>query len=180
MWDGSSKDSRELSDSWTGRTIFDLVKEEAPPGYRRVQGQLVRVQQTTRPDHVLPCVWSTLSPKQKKTAQAEGEILQAQIKEARRKRGVHPIPLAQSAEYLRIMKQARDSCAYPAAPALLCIQVPEYQRDKVVKDYPRLRFLHDSSGRKRKIHKIDGDSTESQYAVIASKASHNELSLIHI
>ena len=60
-------DPKELSTSWTGRTVFTLLRPAPPDGYKWVEGRLTRLQTTTRPDSVWPEVWKSMSRKQQKT-----------------------------------------------------------------------------------------------------------------
>ena len=45
---------KELSDPWTGRTRFEILRPEPPKGYKYVQGRLTRKQKTAPPDTAWP------------------------------------------------------------------------------------------------------------------------------
>ena len=59
---------KELPDSWTGRTTFELLRPLLPVGYSYVVGRLTKTQETTRPGSVWPEIWRTMSKKQKQQA----------------------------------------------------------------------------------------------------------------
>ena len=65
---GNSEQDRELSYERTGTTSFDLLRPQAPRGHKWVEGRLTRMQESTRPDNVLPEAWTGMSKKQKKKA----------------------------------------------------------------------------------------------------------------
>ena len=51
--------SRDLSDSWTGFTLFTLLDEKPPNGYLWSGERLTRKQLTSRPDYLWPELWRT-------------------------------------------------------------------------------------------------------------------------
>ena len=57
--------NRELSDHWTGRTIFTLLRPKPPDGQEWIDGRLTRKQKTTRPPTIWPEFWERLSKKNK-------------------------------------------------------------------------------------------------------------------
>ena len=54
-------ENRSLSDWWIGFTKFNLMIETPPKGHMWSGERLIKVQTTTRPDHVCPEVWTNLS-----------------------------------------------------------------------------------------------------------------------
>ena len=52
--------SRDLSDSWTGFTLFTLLEEKPPDGYMWSGERLTRRQLTSRPDHLWAELWIKL------------------------------------------------------------------------------------------------------------------------
>ena len=54
---------KELSDSCRGKTVFIILRPPAPPGHKWVAGRCTKVQETTRPDHIWPEIWSSMSKK---------------------------------------------------------------------------------------------------------------------
>ena len=63
LW--TDEGEKSLSDSWTGKTVFYVLRPAGPPGYNWIEGRLTKIQQTSRPDSVWPEVWQSLSKKQK-------------------------------------------------------------------------------------------------------------------
>ena len=57
---------RPLSSSGTGRTVFNLLRPQAPLGDKWVELRLNKLQATTRPDNVWPEVWRSISKLQQK------------------------------------------------------------------------------------------------------------------
>ena len=52
---------RSLSDEWTGRTVFEILKPEPPEGYTWSSGRLTKKQQTERPENIWPELWHNMS-----------------------------------------------------------------------------------------------------------------------
>ena len=65
-WTSEDASTKELSSAWTGSTTFQILKPTPKDGYYYVQGRLTRRQQTNRPDHIIPEVWTNLTEKQQK------------------------------------------------------------------------------------------------------------------
>ena len=60
---------RELSDAWTGFTIFILLNERPPAVFHGWSGErLTRKQTTSRPDNVWPDMWKHMSDTAKSKA----------------------------------------------------------------------------------------------------------------
>eukprot|EP00959_Pyramimonas_sp_CCMP1952_P459608 9478497-Pyramimonas_sp.AAC.1 len=53
----SAADHRELSEPWTGLVRFYELPKMLPDGKMVVHGRETRIQDTTRPDHILPEHW---------------------------------------------------------------------------------------------------------------------------
>ena len=54
-----------MSEPWTGKTLFPILRPDPPKGFKWVEGRLTRIQKTSRPDSVWVEVWQSLSPKDK-------------------------------------------------------------------------------------------------------------------
>ena len=55
---------RPLTEPWTGRTIFELLRRPCAPGFQWVHGQVVKTQKTRRPPTILPDQWTKMTKKQ--------------------------------------------------------------------------------------------------------------------
>ena len=65
IWDGSENDCRELSEYWTGETVFDKFYKSTPT-HQVVMGRMTRTQKTNRPPTMWPETWSAMSTRQRK------------------------------------------------------------------------------------------------------------------
>ena len=56
IWAGGNPQSTlvELSEEWTGKTFFDLLRPKPRVGYKWVEGRLTKIQASTRPDNICP------------------------------------------------------------------------------------------------------------------------------
>ena len=63
--------SKDLSDSWTGFTLFTLLKEKPPDGYMWSGSRLTKQQTTSRPDHFRPKIWRSMSTNSKTKEKAK-------------------------------------------------------------------------------------------------------------
>ena len=70
------------SDSWTGFAKFTLLNEELPKGYVWSGGRLTKIQATTRPDYLLPAIWSGISQAAQKKEKQEWAIEKPEIDNA--------------------------------------------------------------------------------------------------
>ena len=59
---------RRLSEPWTGRTIFHLLRQPLPDGWEWVLGRPAKKQTSNRPPTIWPEFWKALSTKQKEQA----------------------------------------------------------------------------------------------------------------
>ena len=59
---------RRLSEPWTGRTKFYLLRQPPPEGREWVIGRLTKKQKSNRPPTIWPEFWKALSTKQKEQA----------------------------------------------------------------------------------------------------------------
>ena len=115
LW--TDEGARQLSDSWRGKTVFAILRPPAPPGYKYVAGRLTKVQQTSRPDHLWPEIWSQIGKKQKARDIAKLKAVQPKLKAARDKRGIWEVP-ADDKGYLKMLSEVRAKLSVPAAPAM--------------------------------------------------------------
>ena len=89
LWDGSVNDVRDLSETWTGETLFYKFFKE-PPGCRVIHGRVTRIQKTTRPPSIWPEVWKAMSRKQRDQSVAKWDAECGAIDAARARRGLDP------------------------------------------------------------------------------------------
>ena len=111
---------RQLSEPWTGRTIFSLLRQPLPDGWEWQQGRATRKQKTTRPPTVWPEFWKMLSSKQKEQAAREWVLEKPRLEAAQAARGFTHVPEDDN-EYLGIINAARARLARGEPPAMLCI-----------------------------------------------------------
>ena len=116
-----SLQNRNLSESWTGRTTFNLLRPPPPDGYEWVVGRLTKKQKSLRPPNIWPEIWSTLSPKQKEMARADWNKERPRLEAAQAARGYQSIQ-ADDEEYISIIHDARNRLAQQEAPAMPCIK----------------------------------------------------------
>ena len=119
--------NRPLSEPWTGRTIFHLLRQPLPEGYEWVMGRPTKKQTSLRPPTIWPEFWKTLSNKQKEQARAEWAKEKPKLEAAQAARGFKCVP-ADDNEYLQIIDNARTRLAQGEAPAMLCIPHACYAR----------------------------------------------------
>ena len=109
---------KELPDSWTGRTTFELLRPPPPAGYSYVEGRLTKTQETTRPGNVWPEVWRTMSQKQKQKARSSRAEVNKRREEGRNARGIKNIPDEEVDAYTKVLSETRQKLALPDAPAM--------------------------------------------------------------
>ena len=54
---------RELSEPWTGKTVFYILRPPAAAGYTWVHGRLTKIKEGERPEHLWPEQFEQLSKK---------------------------------------------------------------------------------------------------------------------
>ena len=110
---------KELTDSWTGMTVFELLRPEPPAHHKWVEGRLTRIKKGARPDNVWPEVWRTLSHKGQLQAIKEWEITSEVREKARLKRGRRCIPADEVDDYNRQLSDVREylSCLLYTSPS---------------------------------------------------------------
>ena len=118
---------RRLSEPWTGRTIFNLLRQPLPEGWEWVRGRATRIQRSNRPPTIWPELWKVLSSKQKEQAAREWALEKPKLEAAQAARGFKDVP-ADDNEYLQIIDDARTRLAQGEAPAMLCIPHTCYAR----------------------------------------------------
>ena len=111
--------SRPLSENWTGKTSFRLLKPELPPNQYWCNGRPTVKKETTRPEIVWVEIWRDWSKKQRKDciAQWEKERPSYEASWAKRK---YPkdIPEEEVENYEKIIAEVRTRLSPPAAPAM--------------------------------------------------------------
>ena len=66
--------SRDLSDSWTGFSLFTLLDEKPPDGYMWSGVRLTKRQATSRPDYLWPELWRGLARNAKRGRSRNGQL----------------------------------------------------------------------------------------------------------
>ena len=66
--------SRDLSDPWTGYTQFTLLEEKPPDGYMWSGWEMTRKQLTSRPAHLWPELWKSMSKHAKLKEKQSGRM----------------------------------------------------------------------------------------------------------
>ena len=110
---------KELSDAWTGFTIFILLNERPPERYTWSGGRLTRKQKTSRPDDVWPAMWQFMSDAAKKKAKQRWAIEKPKLDNARQLRGIFFIE-PNDEEFKLAMKAARRKLEVPMPAAMPC------------------------------------------------------------
>ena len=114
------QENRQLSEPWTGRTIFNLLRQPLPEGWEWVCGRATKIQKTNRPPTIWPEFWKALSTKQKEQAVKEWALEKPKLEQAQTARGFKCVP-ADDKEYLPIINAARVRLAQEEPPAMLCV-----------------------------------------------------------
>jgi len=110
---------RDLSEPWTGRTIFNLLRPEPPHGYIWIDGRLTKKQATTRPDSVWPETWRTLSAKNRRLEIEKWEVIQKERNDARQRLGLQPHIRDEDVDhYTETLASAKLQYSIKAAPAM--------------------------------------------------------------
>ena len=98
--------SRDLSDPWTGFTQFILLEEKLPDGYMWFGWRLTRKQLTSRPDYLLPELWTKLGRNAKLKEKQKWSHEKPKLDNARRLRGIYFID-PEGKEFKETIKNAR-------------------------------------------------------------------------
>ena len=110
--------SRDLSDSWTGFTLFTLLEEKAPDGYMWSRGRLTRKQLTSRPDHLWPELWKSMGKNAKLKEKQKWSHEKLHLDNARKLRRIYFID-PEDKEFKDTIKNARKKLETSIAPAML-------------------------------------------------------------
>ena len=104
-------------------TKFTLWKEKLPKGDMWSGERLTKIQTTTRPDHVLPEVWTKIGKAAQSREKQEWAKEEPKLDSARRRRGIYIID-PDDKEYKEIHKKkkknARRKLERAMAPAMPC------------------------------------------------------------
>ena len=111
--------SRDLSDYWTGFTQFTLLEENTPKGFMWFEERLTRKQQTSRPDHLWPEIWTTMGKNAKLKEKQKWSHEKHHHENARKLRGIYFID-PEDKEFKETIKNACKKLATPVASAMLC------------------------------------------------------------
>ena len=97
---------RDLSDSWTGFTQFSLLKEKPPEGYMWSGWRLTKRQATSRPDHLWPEIWRSMSRNAKMKEKQNWASERPKLENARKLRGMYFID-PEDKDFAKIIQNAR-------------------------------------------------------------------------
>ena len=98
--------SRDLSNSWTGFTQFNLLEEKPPDGYTWSGRRLTGRQLTSRPDHLWPELWIKMGRNAKLKERQKWSHEKPKLDYARRLRGICFID-PEDKEFRETIKNAR-------------------------------------------------------------------------
>ena len=111
--------SRGLSDSWTGFTQVTLLKEKPPDGYMWSGERLTKRQATSRPDHLWPEIWRSMSRNSKIKEEKFGQLKNPSWRTPEAFEVFTSLNLTMR-KIQEIIKNARKMLEVPAAPAMPC------------------------------------------------------------
>ena len=100
--------SRQLSDSWRGKTVFEFIRPPPKKNHYWVDGLEVRKQKTSRPGHIWPKVWDSLSEKARHEARKEWETLGPRIEEARKSRDTSHELDPKDKEFPKLLEELKE------------------------------------------------------------------------
>ena len=115
---------RELSDEWTGKVIFYLLRPDPGPKHEWADGRLTKKKAGGRPGNMWVEAYQNLSKNQTQKAReqwAQEEPLRA---EARRIRGRAHLPKEEIEEFTKVIAEKRLELSLPAVPAMPLRAVP--------------------------------------------------------
>ena len=110
---------RELSDAWTGFTIFIFLNERPPDGYTWSGERFTSKQATSRPDNVWPDMWKHMSDAAKKKVKQRWAIDKPKLHNARQLRVIFFIE-PNDGEFKLTMKVALRKLEVPMPAAMPC------------------------------------------------------------
>ena len=111
--------SRNLSDLWTGFTLFTPVEEKPPDGYMWSGEELTKRQVTSRPDHLWPELWIKLGRNAKMMERQKWSTEKTKLDSARRLRGIYFID-PEDKEFKETINNAHKKLETPMALAMPC------------------------------------------------------------
>ncbi len=118
---------RALSEPWTGKTVFDLLKPAPPAGQVWILGELKRKVDSTRPENCRIETWQGFSKPRRRKEIKEWEEFKAERQKARDKR-CFPDIIADEKEYDEKCDAARLKLRLPDAPAMPCQLNPKEEK----------------------------------------------------
>ena len=121
---GGKPCNAELSEPWTGKTTFELLRPLPPSGYSYIEGRLTKTQETTRPGNIWPEIWRSMSQKMKREAILAWEIEGTKRDKAREQRGIKFVPEEEIDEYTKILAEAYQKLALPEVPSMPILLFP--------------------------------------------------------
>ena len=108
-----------ITDSWTGFTLFTLLDEKPPDGCMWSGERLTKRQVTSRPDHLWPELRIKLGRNAKLKEKHKWVNEKPKLDNARRLRGIYFID-PEDKEFKETIKNARKKLETPMAPAMPC------------------------------------------------------------
>ena len=131
---------KELPDSWTGKTIFELLRPLPPVGYSYIEGRLTKTQETTRPRNIWPEMWRSMSKKMKQQAISAWEVENKRREQAREIWGVKFVPEEEVDDYTKILAEVRIKLALPDVPATPVLSLEETAETHIAGVKPQKGF----------------------------------------
>ena len=107
---------KELSDSWTGKTVFFLL-HPPEPGFVRVRGRKTKVRTTERPGNILPEIWTSMTPKGHATAKEFWKTYGPHLENARKERGIYFFP-GNDEDFPKVIQEIKEKLKVPKPPAM--------------------------------------------------------------
>ena len=142
---GGKPFNAELSEPWTGKTTFELLRPLPPSGYSYIEGRLTKTQETTRPGNIWPEIWRSMSQKMKREAILAWEIEGTKRDKAREQRGIKFVPEEEIDEYTKILGEAYQKLALPEIPSMPILRLPT-EREQPINPAARTGSSSPSAG----------------------------------
>ena len=109
--------SRDLSDPWTGFTLFTLLEDQPYDGYTLSGGRLTRQELTSRPDHPWQELWKSMGKHAKLKEKQKWSNDKVHLENAPKLRGIYFID-PEDTEFKETIKNARKKLETSVSPAM--------------------------------------------------------------
>ena len=118
--------ARKLSNFWTGRTTFDIMRPPTRNCYKWVKGRETKIQTTPRPEHIDSETFWKMRPHLQEQAKEDWKVESAKRAKARLKRGNHNPDSALDSEFAGHMSKALEEYGTYSAPAMPTVGITTY------------------------------------------------------